>query len=214
MILNAFLPPAAALLNRGLRSRRKAAEMCAELSGRSLVTRVEGLPSGSWAMRIQVSAESIEIIPEDPDSDEPADAAIAGTPRELRRLMFSDRDAPIRSGRVSFAGDIEIAERFRGLIVAVRPGLERRLAAWVGEPAAFQLTNLVRDARDWALDSADELVYRTGEYLQDEARHVPTYQEMNEFCAGVDELANDVDRLEARVRRLTRDVTADGERWP
>ena len=176
--------------------------MCEGLSGRSLVTRIEGLPSGSWAMRIKASADCIEIVPEGSDSDEPCDASISGTPLELRRLMFSDRDAPIRSGRVSFTGDIEIAEGFRGLIVAARPDLERRLAAWIGEPAAFQLSNLVRDVRDWALDSADEFVYRTSEYLQDDARHVPTHQDMNEFCAGVDDLANDVDRLEVRVRRL------------
>jgi len=211
VILNAFLPPAAALLNRGIRNSRDAARLCEELAGRSLVTRIDGLPSGSWAMRISASEGRLEILAESVDSGQTADASISGTPMELRRLMFSDRDAPLRSGRVSFSGDLEIAERFRGLIAAARPDLERRLAAWVGEPAAFQLTNLARDVREWALDSADEFAFRTTEYLQDDARHVPTHQEMNEFCAGVDDIANDVDRLEARVRRLTKDARDSAE---
>ncbi|MBT8444790.1 MAG: SCP2 sterol-binding domain-containing protein [Gammaproteobacteria bacterium] len=212
MILNAFLPPAAALLNRGIRSSAEAAELCAELADRSLVTRIDGLPSGAWAMRISAIEGHLEILPESADSGQPADASIAGTPLELRRLMFSDREAPIRSGRVSFSGDIEVAERFRALITAARPDLERRLAAWVGEPAAFQLTNLARDVREWAIDSADELAFRATEYLQDDARHVPTHQEMNEFCAGVDDIANDVDRLEARLLRLAKDDRGGAER--
>ncbi len=83
-----------------------------------------------------------------------------------------------------------------------RPDLEERLKAWVGEPAAFQLANLARDARDWLIDATEDLLVRTTEYLQDEARHVPTGEEMNEFCAAVDDLANDVARLEARIDRI------------
>ena len=172
------------------------------MAGRSLVARIEGLPSGSWGLRIKASVAGLEILPEDENSDAPTDASISGTPMELQRLMFSDRDAPIRSGRVSFSGDIEVAERFRALIETARPDFEERLAAWVGEPAAFAMSNWVRDLRDWVLDSTDEAMYRTSEFLQEDARHLPTFAEMNEFCAEVDELANDAERLDARIRRL------------
>lgn len=202
VIVNAFLPPVAALLNRGIHSRREAAELCEGLVGRSLVTRIDGLPTGSWAVRISASYDGVEVAQADEAAIAAADAVIAGTPLELRQLMFTDRDASIRAGRVSFDGDIEVAEKFRKLLMAARPDLEGRLAAWVGEPAAFQLSNLASDLGDWALDATDDLVERASEYLQDEARHVPTPEEMIEFCAGVDDLTNDVDRLDARIGRI------------
>lgn len=202
MILNAFLPPMAALLNRGIHSRREAAELCEALVGRSLVTRIEGLPTGPWAIRFSASHEGLVVTSATDAEIEAADAVIAGTPLELRGLVFADRGESIRSGRVSFDGDIDVAERFRELLTTARPDLDERLAAWVGQPAAFQISNLVRDARDWFLDASDEFAERAGEYMQDEARHVPTGEEMNEFCASVDDVANDVERLEARIRRV------------
>jgi len=200
VILNTLLPPAVEMLNRGIRERPDAAGLCEQLAGRSLVTRIEGLPRGPLAIHLSASAAAIDIVTA-PDTGE-ADAVIAGTPLELRRLMFVDRDAPIRAGRVRFDGDIEVAEKFRTLLMAAMPDLESRLAEWVGEPAAFQLTNLVHDLRDWMRDSAEDLAERTSEYLQDDARRVPPHEEVNEFCAAVDDLANDVDRLEARLARL------------
>ncbi len=190
------------MLNRGIRERADAAGLCEQLAGRSLVTRIESLPSGSLAIRLSASVNVIDIVVA-PDS-EGVDAVIAGTPLELRRLMFVDRDAPIRAGRVRFDGDIEVAEKFRALLMAAMPDLESRLAEWVGGPAAFQLTNLMHDFRDWVRDSAEDLAERTSEYLQEDVRRVPPHEEVDEFCTAVDDLANDVDRLEARMVRLDR----------
>jgi len=200
VILNTILPPAVDMLNRGIKDRPHAAELCEQLEGRSLVTRIEGLPGGALAIHLSASASTIAIVAT--QKDVAADAVIAGTPLELRRLMFVDRDAPIRAGRVLFDGDIEVAEKFRELLMAAMPDLESRLVEWFGEPAAFQLTNLVLDLRDWISDSTEDLVERTSEYLQEDARRIPPNEEVEEFCAAVDDLANDVDRLEARLARL------------
>lgn len=204
MIADAFLPPVAALLNRGIHSRRDAAELCEALVGKSFITRIEGLPTGAWAIRMAASFDGVTITPATDEEIEVADVVLSGTPLELRRLMFVDREASIRSGRVTFSGDIETAERFRDLLLVARPDLEGRLTAWLGEPAAFQLTNFARDLRDWVVDSADDIADRASEYLQDEARHVPTPEEVNEFCAAVDDVATDVERLEARIGRVAR----------
>jgi ubiquinone biosynthesis protein UbiJ len=202
VIIDLLLPPVAALLNRGIHSRREAAELCEALVGRSFVTRIEGLPTGTLPIRVAASYEGIEIGVASDEQLAAADAVIGGTPLELRRLIFTERDASIRAGRLSFDGDIEVAEKFRDLLLTARPDLEGRLAAWIGEPAAFQLTSLFYDTQDWVMDLADEVVARSGEYLRDDARHVPTVDEAAEFCAAVDELDNDVDRLAARIERL------------
>jgi len=202
LIVNLLLPSVTALLNRGIHSRRDAVEMCEQLVGRTMVTRVEGLPTGSWAICVAASYDGIAITPASAEAIEAADAVIAGTPLELRRLMFADRTESLRSGRVSFEGDIEIADKFRELLVTARPDLEERLVAWIGEPAAFQITNWIRDARDWFLDASDDMAACTGQYLQEDSRQLPTGEEMNEFCAAVDDAANDVDRLAARIEHI------------
>ncbi len=56
MILNTILPPAVEMLNRGIRERPDASLLCEQLAGRSLVTRIEGLPTGSLAIRLSASA--------------------------------------------------------------------------------------------------------------------------------------------------------------
>ena len=40
------------------------------------------------------------------------------------------------------------------------------------------------------------------EYLQEESRYLPQQDEVNKFLAAVDVLRNDVERLDARVKRL------------
>ena len=210
MLANAFLTPAAALLNRGIERETAAAELCAELAGRSLIVRVTGLPTGDWRIRLAASEARVEVSSgearagdaADDRAETDADATIIGSPIELNRLMFIDNQAPIREGQVVLEGDTDVAEKFRELLLLARPDWEDKLADWIGESAAFQVSNFVRDFRDWALDSADELAERAGEYLQDDARHVPTPEHANEFYADVDDLANDVERLEARVRRV------------
>jgi ubiquinone biosynthesis protein UbiJ len=46
------------------------------------------------------------------------------------------------------------------------------------------------------------LAGNVSEYLQEEGRDLPTPTEVDEFLAGVDQLRDDVERLEARLARL------------
>lgn len=201
LLANSLLAPVAALLNRGIEREAAAAELCAELAGRCLVVRITDLPGGDRAIRLAASAARVEVSSVEARVDD-ADATIIGSPFELNRLMLIDHQAPIREGRIVLEGDTDIAEKFRELLLLARPDWEDELSARVGDSAAFRISSLARDFRDWALDSADELAEHIGEYLQDDARHVPTPEQTNEFYADVDDLANDAERLEARVRRL------------
>ena len=52
--------------------------------------------------------------------------------------------------------------------------------------------------------ATDSLVTSAAEYLQEEGRDVPVRLEVEEFLREVDRLRDDVERLEARIARLSR----------
>ncbi len=185
------------MINHGIDDNEEAQNLCDELDGKSL--RITAKP---LSKPILISAAD-GVIDMSSDLQRQADAEINGTLIELNRLMFIDSHAPIREGHVEVTGDVDIADRFRELLLCARPDLEEKLADWFGESMATRLSNIARDARDRATDAAEDLTERTADYLHAESRQLPLRTEINTHFKAVDELVNDTERLEARLNRLT-----------
>jgi ubiquinone biosynthesis protein UbiJ len=210
LLSNSLMAQLATLLNRGIEHDSEARRLCAELAGRSLKVQVTGLPTGSYSIWLVAGQGQVQLTTAAMnDAQAPAEATsrvaeatIIGSPIELNRLMFIDSQSPIREGHVVLEGDTDIAEKFRELLLRARPDWEAQIADRLGEPAAFQVASFVRDFRDWLFDSVDEFTERTTEYLQDDSQRVPAPDQAEEFYLEVDNLANDIERLEARIGRL------------
>jgi len=136
------------------------------------------------------------------DDGRQADAEISGTLIELNRLMFIDRHAPLREGHVEISGDIDIADRFRELLMCARPDLETSLADWFDPSTASSIASFARETRDWITDIAEDLADRTAVYLHEDSRQLPESGEIETHFASVDAFVDDVERLEARINRL------------
>jgi ubiquinone biosynthesis protein UbiJ len=67
---------------------------------------------------------------------------------------------------------------------------------------AHRAGELARHARQFFEASRETLFQDSGEYLQEEARLLPTRIEVAYFLGDVDRLRDDVERLQARVQRL------------
>jgi ubiquinone biosynthesis protein UbiJ len=76
------------------------------------------------------------------------------------------------------------------------------LSLAVGDVLAHQMGQLARSTKGWLDDSAHAMRLNTQEYLQEEARLVPAEAELRHYLDDVDTLRMDVDRLEARIKRL------------
>jgi ubiquinone biosynthesis protein UbiJ len=196
LLFDLLLNPIASIINRGIDGNDQAQNLCDALDGRSL--RIAAKP---WPDQILISAVD-GLVDISSDDQQQADAEISGTLIELNRLMFIDNRAPLREGHVEITGDVDIADRFRELLLCARPDLEEELADWFGASMAARFTNFVRDTRDRMADVAEDLTERAADHLHENTQQLPVPAEINTHFGSVDEFVNSVERLEARIERL------------
>jgi ubiquinone biosynthesis protein UbiJ len=196
LLFDLLLSPVASVINRGIDDNDQAQNLCDALDGRSLRIVAKPLPD-------PILISSTEgIVDISSDAQRQADAEISGTLIELNRLMFIDSRAPLREGHVEIIGDVDIADRFRELLLCAQPDLEEHLADWFGASMASRLASLARDSRDRVVDVTEDLTERAADYLHEDTQQLPVRREIDTHFATVDEFVNSVERLAARIDRL------------
>lgn len=196
-IPNAVLSAIEAALNRYLALDPEGARGLAPLYGRIIGIEIRGLGT------------QVTLVP-GPDRvqvfgvyDATPDCLIRGAPLALLRMMTAEqKDAEISKGAVEIEGDSTIAHDLAKALGGLDVDWEEQLARLVGDPIAHPVGQGVRGLAEWGRRSADVLTADLREYLEEEARLLPTRYELSDFLAQVDALRDDVERLEARVQRL------------
>lgn len=195
--------PLQLVLDRGVQQSESARGLCRRLEGKTLQIST-GVPA--FDSFLVVENERLEIKSgqiEDPD------AVLKGTPLNLARMSAGDPQALIREGDVKLSGDPDVAADFQALLYLTRPDLEEELAQLTGDVVAHEVGKGVRMLGDWLAGAERTLTRSMGEYLSEETRAVVTDSEIDQFCAAVDTLATDVDRLEARFQLLRESLAGD-----
>lgn len=131
------------------------------------------------------------------------DVTIRGTPLAMARLSRQGVRAISGSG-VEIEGDTHVGGDFQTLLAAVDIDWEEQLSQLLGDAVAHQAGNILRGFQVWGRKTLDTLYRDASEYLQEEAGYLPPSGALIDFLNAVDTLRSDVDRLEARVRRLQR----------
>lgn len=169
------------------------------LDGRTIALELRGFDLVVW---LRVAAGRVCVLPE-PEPDTQADTTLRGTPLGFARLgLGGDTTATLFSGDVGITGDVEAGQAFKAVLDELDIDWEEQLAGITGDMVAHQLGNAVRSAGNWLHQGRTTLEQDLGEYLQEELRVVPTRIEIENFIADVDRLRMDLERLEARIRRL------------
>lgn len=195
--------PIELLINRGIGLSSTAAAMAAALEGKSLDIRLDGIP-----LSLRLSAGDGKLRATAP-GEAPASATLEGSPLSMIRLLRGDPQALIREGDVRMSGDTDVANQFRDLLHMARPDLEEELSKIVGDPLAHELGNMAREFGNFGQRTVESVSRSFGEYLTEERRTLPTQTEAAEFYRAVDQVANDVERAEARLAVL-RERLKDG----
>jgi ubiquinone biosynthesis protein UbiJ len=169
------------------------------LDGRTIALELRGF---DLVVYLRVAAGRVSVLPE-PDPDPEADTTLRGTPLGFARLgLGGDSSATLFSGDVSISGDVETGQAFKAILDELNIDWEEQLAGITGDMVAHQLGNAARSAGNWLHQVRSTLEQDLGEYLQEELRVVPTRIETENFIGDVDRLRMDLERLEARIRRL------------
>jgi ubiquinone biosynthesis protein UbiJ len=139
------------------------------------------------------------------DCKQNADCTIKGSTMALYRLIRREDTAQsLSSGEVEIQGDSRVAQRFSDILKSVEIDWEELSSKLVGDFAAHKVGNVARGFKGWLDEALAALQMDTSEYLREESGVLPTRVEIAAFMEQIDQFRSDVDRLEARVRRLER----------
>ncbi|NOX70161.1 MAG: sterol-binding protein [Gammaproteobacteria bacterium] len=197
--LEALMRPLIRLVNRQLQAKTPARELCAELDGRVIAIRVRNT---ALALYFLIHRDELEVTAV---ADNP-DVVISGSLIALARLAGPSADAAIRDGSVDLSGDAETAQAFQQLLAYGKPDIEEELSGVLGDVAARGLGDIARNVGRWAENTHATVQQNIQEYLQEESRSVPSRYEVENFRDQAETLRDDVDRVEARIRRLEQAV--------
>jgi len=184
-------------INRNLGETTPAQALLDELEGSSLAIRVE-----RSALAVCLAVEERQLRSSADIPDEP-DVVIEGPLSGLLKMATADGDmAALAGSGVRVSGRADLAQAFQKLLKFGKPDLEEELAGLVGDSAAFGLSKAARRLFAWGQDTRRTLMGNLGEYLTEERRDLPSRYEMTRFTRDVQTLRDDVERAEARLRRL------------
>jgi ubiquinone biosynthesis protein UbiJ len=191
-----LVAPFEALINRNLSASTPARGLLATLSGRSFAIQVE-TPLGGRLLRLRLAAAQGGVAVS--TGDEPADAAVTGSPLGLAALLAGRSAGRLNAAGVTITGDAEVAQAFEQLLRHARPDLEEELARLVGDLPAHYAARAAKGALEWGRRAAASFARNAGEFLTEEGRDLVPAPELDAFHSRIDAIREDVDRAEARL---------------
>jgi ubiquinone biosynthesis protein UbiJ len=134
---------------------------------------------------------------------------LQGSPFALFSLSVGEKNGGIAAGHVEIAGDVEAGRRFAEILKRLDPDWEEPLSMMMGDVAAHEIGRFMRGGLSWARDVSGRMAENMARYATEERRDVVSGSELAGFLSDVDQLRDDVDRLEARMRQLVRKTTGE-----
>ena len=141
----------------------------------------------------QLSANSSEISP---------DACIQMTIKSLIELITQKK----RNG-ITVKGNLDLANDFSKVIEMLEWDIEEDLSHFIGDIPATEITKiskrLLKDTKNNIRNLAENFI----EYWQEENKILSKKHDLDIFNGHVDELAEDVDRVEAKINNYIKDLS-------
>ena len=131
-----------------------------------------------------------------------ADATISSSIAGLLRSTFQNPEDALFSGGIKIKGDTELSEQFQSLLSDVDFDWEEHLSKVTGDVVAHQVGKAVQQVLRFTSQTTATIGLDITEYLQEEARLLPTRIEIDHHLNQVDDLRSHSERLVARVQRL------------
>jgi len=105
-------------------------------------------------------------------------------------------------GDLSIRGDTELAHQFGKVLGAMEIDWQARLTPYTGSLLADDLVAIAGTLHGWGLEVAQGVSEDVTHFLQQDQALVPDKETTGQFLEAVDQLRDDVERLEARIKLL------------
>tara|TARA_B110000879_G_C11175639_1_gene515828 strand:- start:2196 stop:2789 length:594 start_codon:yes stop_codon:yes gene_type:complete len=135
-------------------------------------------------------------------ADELITATLEGYPLAFIQLHFSSiENAPkLFKQELSIHGDMAFGQNVRDLFQTIDIDWQEYLSHFTGDIIAHELGNLFHRSTLFANTLSTNLQQNLTEYLQEEAKHLPCKEEIEDFCDDIDHLTLRADRLQAKLK--------------
>lgn len=190
-------------LNRYIKRDPQALQRCTALEGKVIGIAITGLDLKLYFLP---HSQGIDVLGH---YEGDVDTLLSGSPLGFARLSLGRQEDALFEGAVTIQGDTETGQEFQDILARSDWDWEEQLSHVTGDVVAHQAGNLARRVRRYFDESRDTLQQNVSEYLQEEARLLPSRIEVDYFLESVDDLRGDTDRLAARVQRLVQNTDSD-----
>lgn len=198
-ISEAALAGLEATLNGYLALDPEGAARAAELHGKVILLEVAGFGTRLYLIPGPAGVQLYDEYAGEPD------CVLRAAPLTLARMGVSRRkEERLFSGEVQVEGDTHLAQAFGDFLGGLEVDWEEQLARLAGDAVAHRVGSQVRATGQWGRRTTEVLTEDVKEYLQEEARLLPSRYEVQAFLDEVDQVRDGVERLAARVERLTK----------
>ena len=119
----------------------------------------------------------------------------------LAYARASRRGDSLGAGRIEIAGDLAIAQQVQALLAELSIDWEELLSRTIGDVPAHQVGRAARALFALGKQALAKFERDTADYLKHESRMVVSRLELEQFGRAVFSLADDIERLEARIKR-------------
>ena len=184
-------------LNSALRLDPAAIKKLDRFSGKIIAIELQGL---ALTLYLLPGADGISLMSQ---YDAEPDTILSGTPLAMAKMALGpDAGKVLFAGEVTIRGDVETGQGFKRLLDELDIDWEEQLARYTGDIAAHKLGHIFRATAAWGQHAFSLLGQDATEYFQQEGQDLPVPAAVRQFMHEVDELRDDVARLETRVARL------------
>ncbi len=132
------------------------------------------------------------------------DASITIAPSLLLRLIAKDEAAKLQ---IKIEGDSDLATSLAKVLNHVRWDYEDDLSRMIGDVPAYKVSELGRHAAAALKEGSTNVADMLSEYWQEEKPMIAKKRHVEQFNAEVDTLRADVERLEKRLNKLSKQAT-------
>lgn len=198
MLITGLLAGVETGLNRVLRLDGTALPRLQSLSGKVIAVQCQ---SPALELYILPSGDGLQLAAQ---WHAPADCTLTAPAASLARLALSrEKTAILHRPEVSLDGDSAVLLQLAGILQDLELDWEYEVSRWLGPVATTLLAGHLRSRVNLAANGAASLRQDLADYLAEESRTLVGQREADVRFAELDQLKLALDRLEARIERLT-----------